>query len=45
MTLALKVFLSLCIIVTPVALLLGRLIRINRPTDMHDEWVRSGDSA
>jgi hypothetical protein len=45
MTLALKLLLCICIIATPVALLLGRFIRINRPADMHDEWVSSGDSA
>ena len=45
MTLALKVFLGLWIIAVPIALLLGRFICINRPSDMHNEWVRSGDSA
>ncbi|CAN7433993.1 hypothetical protein LJR034_002684 [Caballeronia sp. LjRoot34] len=45
MILALKMFLCLWIIAAPIALLLGHFIQINRPTDMHDEWVRSGDSA
>jgi len=45
MTLALNVFLGLWIIAAPIALLLGRFIRNNRPADMHAEWVRSGDSA
>jgi hypothetical protein len=45
MTLALNVFLGLWIIAAPAALLLRCFIRNNRPADMLDEWVRSGNSA
>lgn len=45
MVVALRIFVGFSIVAVRVALLLGRFIRNNRPADMHDEWVRSGDSA